>query len=569
MIRWDANKRLRNKAFLASARISRNFVIEMPECVNRQDRPRHIFSTLSGRTLQRDLLAGFTVSLLALPLCIGISAASGFPPVAGLFTAIIGGVLVSFISGAHLTIKGPAAGLIVIALGAVTELGHGQPEEGYRYALACIVAAGAIQIILGLLRAGIMADFFPNSVVNGMLSAIGLLIAIRQLFPMLGYQPKNSDFLSLLTEIPTAILKMHPVAGGIGLFSMVVLIAYPRIFSRMSRKLPGPLVMLVMASLLAYLFGLEHNGNLSSDSAPRPATFMVQVPSRLLEGISLPDFSRWSDLIFLKYVILFAMVGTLETLVSTKAVESMDLWRRHAPLNRDLTGVGVGNMLAGLVGGLPMITEIVRSSANINSGARTWWSNVFHGLFLLGFLTLFSGLIRRIPMSALGALLVYTGYQLARPDKLIRAHIVGIEQVLVMAVTILLTVFADLLTGLCGGTLTKYLFLLTRGLNFRYSLRVKTISTIEENTGAFILVLRSALVFSNFFSLRKKISLLPVSSRVVIDFSECPLVDHTSLKHLQELGKLRQKQGGFLEIRGLDTMVSRSQHPLSLRRRKN
>lgn len=537
--------------------------------VSRQNHSFRLFAGFSLRSLKRDLLAGFSVSLLALPLCIGISSASGFPPVAGLFTAIIGGVLVSFISGAHLTIKGPAAGLIVIALGAVTELGNGQPSEGYRYALACIVAAGAIQIILGLLRAGIMADFFPNSVVNGMLSAIGLLIAIRQLFPMLGYQPKNSDFLSLLTEIPTAILKMHPVAGGIGLFSMVVLIAYPRIFSRMSRKLPGPLVMLVMASLLAYLFGLEHNGNLSSDSVPRPATFMVQVPSRLLEGISLPDFSRWSDLIFLKYVILFAMVGTLETLVSTKAVESMDLWRRHAPLNRDLTGVGVGNMLAGLVGGLPMITEIVRSSANINSGARTWWSNVFHGLFLLGFLTLFSGLIRRIPMSALGALLVYTGYQLARPDKLIRAHSVGIEQVLVMAVTTLLTVFTDLLTGLCGGTLTKYLFLLTRGLNFRYSLRVKTISTIEENTGAFILVLRSALVFSNFFSLRKKISLLPVSSRVVIDFSECPLVDHTSLQHLQELGKLRQKQGGFLEIRGLDTMVSRSQHPLSLRRRKN
>lgn len=203
-----------------------------------------MFAGFSLRSLKRDLLAGFSVSLLALPLCIGISSASGFPPVAGLFTAIIGGVLVSFISGAHLTIKGPAAGLIVIALGAVTELGNGQPSEGYRYALACIVAAGAIQIILGLLRAGIMADFFPNSVVNGMLSAIGLLIATRQLFPMLGYQPKNSDFLSLLTEIPTAILKMHPVAGGIGLFSMVVLIAYPRIFSRLSRKLPGPLYQL-------------------------------------------------------------------------------------------------------------------------------------------------------------------------------------------------------------------------------------------------------------------------------------------------------------------------------------
>jgi MFS superfamily sulfate permease-like transporter len=536
--------------------------------VNQKSRGRLFFLSFSLRTLQRDILAGFTVSLLALPLCIGISAASGFPPVAGVFTAIIGGILVSFISGAHLTIKGPAAGLIVIALGAVTELGNEQPAEGYRYALASIVIAGIIQVILGLARAGMMADFFPHSVVKGMLSAIGLIIAVRQFFPMMGYKPQHTDFFSLLTEIPSAILNIHPVAGGIGLFSLVFLIVYPHVLPQASKKLPGPLLMLAAASLLAYIFGLESAETSQSGHTIRPANFMVQVPSRLIEGITLPDFSRWYDFRFLKYVVLFSLVGTLETLVSAKAVESMDPWRRHAPLNRDLTGVGVGNVMAGMVGGLPMITEIVRSSANINSGARTWWSNVFHGIFLLGFLTLFTGLIQRVPLSALGALLVYTGYQLARPDKFIRAQNVGVEQVLVMSVTTLLTVFTDLLIGLLGGTLAKYIFLLTRGLDIRYSFRVKVRQEIQEPGCEITLALQSALVFCNFFSLRRTISLLPVAKKITIDFRNCPLVDHTSLQHLQEIGKLRLKQGGAMELKGLETMISRSQHPLALRIQK-
>lgn len=525
--------------------------------------------SFSVRELQSDLPAGFTVSLLALPLCIGISAASGFPPVAGLFTAIIGGIVVSFISGAHLTIKGPAAGLIVIALGAVTELGNGQPAEGYRYALACIVVAGVLQVAMGFARAGVLADLFPVSVVNGMLSAIGLIIVVRQFFPMTGYQAQAKDFGALVAEIPSALKHLHPLAGGIGLFTLVFLFAYPLAGARLNKKIPGPLLAMVLASVLAYVTKLDRPDSYlkSSWNITTGPAFMVQVPSHPGEALAWPDFSRLWELVSIKFIILFALIGTLETLVSAKAVEKMDPWRRHAPLNRDLTGVGVGNIMAGLVGGLPMITEIVRSSANINSGARTWWSNVFHGMFLLGFLTVFPHLIQRVPMSALGALLVYTGFHLAKPAKFIKAAKVGFEQILVLLTTVVLTVFVDLLVGLLGGTMMKYLFLLMRGLHPRNTFRAAFHLSKDQDREITFFKVSSALVFCNFTSLKRKLNALPVSESVVIDFSECPLIDHSALNQLEELKRLRQELGGSLECRGLQEMKSHSRHPMALRYR--
>ena len=271
-------------------------------------------SGLAGlkQSWKNDLSAGFFVFLIALPLCLGISMASGFPPVAGLFTAIIGGLLVSFFGGSQLTIKGPAAGLIVIALGAVEELGRGDAFVGYQLALATIVAAGVLQIVFGLLRSGILSDFFPSAAVHGMLAAIGIIIAAKQLHTLVGIKPEGKETLELLAEIPKSIGLLNPEIAIIGLISLLILFVFPLIKHPWFKKIPAPLVVILVAIPLGHLFDLEHEhkylflDNQLYTIGPR---FLVTLPNNLLAAVTFPDFSQLFSATSIKYIIMFALVG--------------------------------------------------------------------------------------------------------------------------------------------------------------------------------------------------------------------------------------------------------------------
>lgn len=519
-----------------------------------------------------DLVSGFLVFLIALPLCLGISMASGFPPVAGIFTAIIGGMLVSFFKGSELTIKGPAAGLIVIALGAVEELGQGDPVKGYHLALAAIVAAGVIQIIFGLLRSGVLSDFFPSAAVHGMLAAIGIIIASKQIHTIMGVKPEGMHPIDLLAEIPESISKMNPEIAIIGAISLAILFTLPLIKNKYVKMIPAPLVVILVAVPLGHLFQLEteHKYLFLNDHeytiGPR---YLVTLPDNLASALTFPDFSALFSGTSIKFIIMFALVGSLESLLSTKAIDSLDPWRRKSNMNRDLIGVGVGNTLAGLIGGLPMISEIVRSSANINNGGRTWWSNFFHGFFLLVFVAFFPSIIHQIPLAALGAMLIYTGYRLASPREFYKTYKIGKEQLIIFLSTVVITLATDLLIGIAAGISIKLIMHLINGLPPRYMF--KPLFSVNENpdNNMYVVDVKHSAVFSNFILLKKSLDRLPRKSHVIVDFSEAQLVDHTVMENLHRYMEDFNHEGGVFEITGFEHHRKFSNHELSARKKRN
>lgn len=519
-------------------------------------------------TWKKDLISGFLVFLIALPLCLGIAAASGFPPIAGIMTAIVGGMVVSFFTGSETTIKGPAAGLIVIALGAVEELGRGNTMEGYRLALAAIVVAGVLQIVFGLIRSGVLGDFFPTTTVHGMLAAIGILIVSKQVHVLLGVKPEGSSPLSLLAGIPHSITAMNPEIAIIGIVSLLILFGLPLIRNRYVRMIPAPMAVLLVAVPLGMFFDLGHAHTflfLDQYEYTLGPEFLVTLPDNLVGAVTLPDFSQVFSGTSIRYIVMFALVGSIESLLSTKAVDGMDPYRRKSDLNKDMLAIGIGNTLAGFIGGLPMISEIVRSSANADNGGVTRWANFFHGLFLLFFVALLPNLIHRIPLAALAAMLIYTGFRLASPIGFVRTYRVGREQLLIFVVTIVVTLLTDLLMGIGAGILTKFIIHLVNGVPFESLFRpFLTIDRHDERT--YIVDVAHSAIFSNYIVLRKRLEALDPSRNIIIDFRNAHLVDHTVMERMQEMEREFARQGRILQIRGLDELAPMSGHPKAARK---
>lgn len=516
-------------------------------------------------------MSGFLVFLVALPLSLGIAMASGFPPIAGVITAIVGGVAATWCGSAHLVVKGPAAGLIVIALGAVGELGGGDSAAGYRRTLAVIVAAALAQIALALLRAGVLGDFFPAAVVHGMLAAIGVLIISKQAHVLLGVTPHAAEPLELLAEIPASVLRANPEIALIGLLGLVVLVGHPRLRGRVAavRHVPAPLLVVALAIPLAMAFDLDHAHTYSIEVFHHTyaigPNFLVNLPGNLFAALTWPDFGALAKPVAWKYVAMFAIVGTVESLLSVKAVDLLDPWRRRSDPDRDLLATGVGNLLAGLLGGLPMISEIVRSTANVSYGARTRRSNFFHGVFMFAFVALLPGLVHRIPLAALAAMLIVTGARLASPGELLAAWRVGPEQALVFIVTVVVTVASDLLVGVAAGILTKALAHAVRGAPFESLLRAD-LEVVRQGSRATVRV-RHAAVFSNFFWIRRALQSLPAEvTEVHVDLGDVRLVDHTVMHKLHDLERDWEREGRRLVVDGLDALQPTSRHPLAARR---
>lgn len=518
-----------------------------------------------------DLTAGFLVFLIALPLCLGISMASGFPPVAGIFTAIIGGMLVTFLGGSQLTIKGPAAGLIIIALGAVNELGQGDPAAGYRLALAVIVVAGMLQIVFGWIKSGVLADFFPSAAVHGMLAAIGIIIIAKQLYTMIGVKPEANETLELFADLPHAFKEINPDIAIIGGISLLIMFLFPLFKNKYLKMLPAPLFVILVAIPLGIYFDLEHEHKylfLDGHEYTIGPKFLVSLPENLLSAITFPDFSQVFSMISIKYILMFALVGSLESLLSTKAIDSLDPYKRKSNMNKDLVGVGIGNTLAGLIGGLPMISEIVRSSANINNGGKTAWSNFFHGVFLLVFVAFFPLLIHQIPLAALAAMLVYTGFRLASPKEFYHTYKIGSEQLLIFLVTIMATLATDLLIGIGLGIITKIILHLRSGLPIRYIFKpLFTVSNPEDSDTYTVSVFHSA-VFSNYIKLKKFLDTLPRKKVVVLDFMNANLIDHTVMENLHQYQHDYINEGGTFDLVGMDHLQKKSDHHLASRKVK-
>ncbi|MGZ8215052.1 MAG: SulP family inorganic anion transporter [Methylosarcina sp.] len=523
-----------------------------------------------------DLLSGFLVFLIALPLCLGISMASGFPPSAGLITAIIGGIVVSRISGSFVTINGPAAGLIVVVLGAVQSLGEGDAMAGYRYTLAAIAVASVLQILMGIGKAGRLSSFFPASVVHGMLAAIGIIIMAKQIHVMFGVTPATSNLFMTIAQIPHSLLNPNPDIAVIGVTSMVFLIIWSMVKNPKLKMIPAPILVVLMGMGLARYFDLEHEHMylflpdahfLPHHEATVGPRFLVAISENFLSSFYLPDFSKMFTLEFLEAVISICLVGSLESLLSAVAVDKLDAYKRHSNLDRDLTAIGIGNLICGMIGGLPMIAEIVRSSANVNNGARTAWANFFHGVFVLLFVVLFPRLIHSIPLASLAALLVFTGFRLASPKEFAKVMGVGKEQLFIFVATIIGVLATDLLIGVAIGILTKISIHMLRGVRLNNLFKIHFV--IENfNDDSVIVEIVGSAIFSNFLRLKDALAKLENGRKLIFQLNNAYLIDHTVMEYLHHFQHDYESQGGNCRFLGMEYHDTYSRHPLAVRKMK-
>ncbi|MCA0233829.1 MAG: SulP family inorganic anion transporter [Bacteroidetes bacterium] len=522
----------------------------------------NIFDSLQAHWA-KDLLSGFLVSLIALPLCLGIAGASNFPPIMGVMTAVVGGIVVAFFAGSELTIKGPAAGLIVIVAGAVEELGKGDNEVGWKLALGVVVVAGLVQIVLGLLKVAKLADFFPLSAVHGMLAAIGIIIMSKQLHLAVGIAPsemKGKEPLELLEMVPHSLMHMEYHIAIIGGISLLILFGWPYLQIKALKKVPPALVVLIVGVLLGQYFHLTEPTYKNLKPLVSPGDFSINLNA---------DFSVLTNSellpIFFKYLLMFVLIGSLESLLTGRAIDLIDPEKRKSDLSRDLTAVGIGNTISGLLGGLPMISEVARSSANINNGAKSRWANFFHGIFLLLFVVMLVPIIKMVPVASLAAMLIFVGFRLASPKEFAHVYHIGKEQLTIFLITIIATIATDLLVGIAAGILTKFLIQLAFGVQLKDIIKSRFELT-EQELGVYHLSVKNAAVFANYLKLKAQLAKVPQGSSLIIDFSKAAYVDHTVADNLNNFRREFEAAGGVLSLKGLDLHESLSEHPLAARR---
>ncbi len=533
-----------------------------------------------------DILSGFLVFLIALPLCLGISLACGYPAIAGIFTAIIGSILTTFISNSELTIKGPAAGLIVIAIGCIEAFGGkgfmGEVTQtdmdAYRMALAVGVVAAILQILFGLFRAGVLGEFFPLSAVHGMLAAIGVIIMVKQIPIALGVQGAKGEPLEMMKEIPHYIQEMNPEIALIGGVGVLIMFLWPWVqkLHALLKAVPAAMVVLLVTVPMGMYFDLLHPHSYSfhGHSYELGESYLVNMPDRIFgmfDYITTPDFRAFDSTHLttaLPWVFMFFVIGSLESLLSAKAVDIIDPWKRKTNMDRDIVAVGAGNLASALVGGLPMISEIVRSKANIDNGARTRFADMWHGVFLLLCVALIPTTLHRIPLAALAAMLIYTGFRLTHPKEFLHVYEIGKEQLLIFASTLIGVLATDLLVGIGIGIAVKLLIHVINGVPVWALFKSYLDVELKGDDRAIIRVHYSA-IFSNWILFRRQIIRLGLVERrnVTLDFTDCKLVDHSVMEKLHELERDFVDAGLNLHVEGLEGHKPLSDHSFAARKR--
>ncbi len=498
-------------------------------------------------SIKADLSAGFSVALVALPLSIGIALASGAPASSGLIAAIIGGLLGSWLGGSYVTINGPAAGLIVIVLDAISSL-------GFRGMLGAAVVAGVVQVAMGAMKLGRKAAAFPASVIHGMMAAIGVIIIAKQTHTLIGHTPVSKNPLMLLAEIPVSFSNFQPLVFVVGALTLALLITWTKLKSPWLKKVPGPLVAVIFGSAIAAFLGLE-------------GKTLLDVPSDLRSWVVFPEFSQVGTLLFWKAAITLALVGSLETALSAAAVDKIDPLKRKSNLDRDLLSKGVCNLGSALLGGLPMIAEIVRSSANVSYGARTWRANFSHGLLILLAVIVLPAALNLIPLSALAAILVMIGWRLAGPTHFKHALKIGKDNLVGFLVTLILTLAVDLLVGIFFGVLAQFAVEIYLGLKFKHCFRADFETKIKDDS--VWIDVKSSLIFSNFLTIKEMILGYVAQKRTIkLNLENCDYIDHSVMEQIEELTDFTANQGTSFAVIISPNQSALGEDHLSARRRR-
>ena len=519
---------------------------------------------------QSDLIAAISVALIALPLSLGIALAAGAPAMSGIFSAVVGGIVTTLYRGGHISVNGPAKGVIgVILLGiALMDDGSGQ---AFNYVLAAVVVSGAIQMLLGILKLGRLAEVFHSSVIHGILAAIGIIIFAKQIHVALG---THSDSPSIIQNLIDAVLYLpqaNPFVILISLTGLFLLLLHSKISYRFFHFLPAPMWVIALSIPFAYLFNFFDQQTLSflGKTYEIGPHLLLDIPDNIMDSIMHPNFNKVNTIEFWTTVFSMLIITSIESLAIAKAVDKIDPYKRKTDLNKDLTGIGLSTMVAGLIGGLPIIAVIIRSTVNIHNGAKTKWSNMYQGILLLLFIVALSPIMRKVPLSAFAILLVYTGFKLASPAVFKKAYNQGTEQLIFFTGTMILTIYTNLLIGLLGGLL---LALITHMLLARLSIpqffrmiyKSRT-KLVKLNDGSFDLKIRGIANFLGILKVDNLITQIPSGANVNIDLSETRLVGITYMDYLVEFLKSQRDSGGRVFITGLDSHVSSTTYNRALK----
>ncbi|CAN5549557.1 hypothetical protein BH11BAC1_BH11BAC1_13450 [soil metagenome] len=496
--------------------------------------------------LKHDLPAGLSVFLVALPLCLGIALASGAPLYAGLLSGIIGGLAVALISGSQLAVSGPAAGLTTVVAASIISLGD------YRIFLLAVMVAGLFQLVLGLLKLGAIANYFPSSVIKGMLAAIGIILILKQIPLAVGYgQPdfwtsgflnlfSANNFLGNIENFNHHITRGAILITGISLL-FLVLLQLPA--AKKLKVIPAPLLVVVIGIVTNIIF------TDASSAFSLRQTQLVNIPANSFADISFPDFTKlfvlpeiWKD------GIIIGLLATLETLLCIEAIDKLDRRNRITPVNRELVAQGIGNLACGFFGAIPMTAVVVRGAANVDAGARTKLAAFTHGLFLLLAVLLVPFLLNKIPYASLSAILLITGYNLTKPKLYRNMWSLGIKQFLPFLITIIAILLTDLLIGVCIGLFISVYYIVRN--NFKAEYKITEAQHLGINT--FIIKLNSNVTFLNKVNLRKSLDRIPEYSVLTIDGSECNFIDYDILEIISEFGNKAKNRHIELHLQGIE-----------------
>jgi len=489
---------------------------------------------LNTQHFRNDFLAGMVVFLVALPLCLGIAVASGASPFAGIITGIIGGIVVGYLSNSNVSVSGPAAGLIAIILAAITTL-------GFENFLLAVVLAGVFQLILGFAKAGTISSYFPSGVIEGMLTAIGIIIIKKELPHAIGYDKEHEgDFYSyeladladkgLFGEIIHSFNFAHAGAIIVTVISIIILVAFNKVsFLKKIKVLPGALVVVVAGIIINEIFKTV------SPSVQIAGEHLVQLPtassaSEFFGQFTFPDFSAFTNPAVWITAATITAVASIETLLCLEAGDKMDPMKRYSSANAELKAQGVGNILAGMLGGLPMTSVIVRTTANVNAGAKTKLSAIVHGTFLLVAVILIPGLLNKMPMACLAAILIMIGLKLASPKVFIHMWKAGKYQFIPFVITVVAVVATDLLKGVGIGLLVSIFFILKGNMKLAYFFKKE-----EHHEGETIHIdLAQEVSFLNKAAIKQTLAHLPKNSKVVIDAAGTVYIDYDVLELIRD-----------------------------------
>jgi len=517
-----------------------------------------------------DIIAAISVALIALPLSLGIALAAGAPAMAGIWSAVVGGVVTTLYRGGHVSVNGPAKGVIAVILFGIAVMDDGS-GQAFNYVLAAIVVSGGIQALLGVLKLGRLADIFHSSVIHGLLAAIGIIIFAKQIHVAIGTHSDSPSIIQNLIDAVIYLPEANPFVVIISIIGLLLSLFHSKISFRVFQFFPAPIWVIAFSIPFVYLFNFfdQHSLSFLGKTYEVGPALLLDIPDNFTDSILHPNFGKIGTIEFWTSVFSILIITSIESLAIAKAVDKIDPYKRKTDLNKDLTGIGLSTMAAGFIGGLPIIAVIIRSTVNIHNGAKTKWSNLYQGVILLILIVVLSPIMKQVPLCAFAILLVYTGFKLASPSVFKQVYNQGPEQLIFFVFTMVLTLYTNLLIGLVGGlllVLASHMLLAKESIPQFFKMIYRSGSRVDKNQeGQYDLKIKGIANFLGILKVDQLVKTIPPGENVTIDLSETRLVGMTYMEYLVDFLRMQKETGGNVVIKGLDSHVSYSTHNRALK----